>query len=181
MPGESRLWSKVIASIRKLVILLMGIPGRLRSLKDDLLHKAAGIRDTVSGLAERGSEVLDFLRDETTVGAIRVLLSALKGLLRHLKPKKLRLWLHYGTGDPYTLGQHLIGLSFLYGLCGEWIEIQPDWEEKVLEAEGMIKGRLRVFTLLRICIKVLRDKNAKETWRRLQEYKNSKENKQKAA
>jgi len=89
-------------------------------------------------------------------------------LFKHVLPKKLRLYLKYGTGDAYSLANALIGLSVIYGLYGDHVEIEPDWDEEVLLVRGNARGRIILFTLMMICIKVLFSKDIKKLKRRLE-------------
>ena len=89
-------------------------------------------------------------------------------LFKHVLPKKLQLYLKYGTGDAYSLANALIGLSVIYGLYGDHVEIEPDWDEEVLIIKGNARGRIILFTLIVICIKVLFSKDIKKLKRRLE-------------
>ena len=89
-------------------------------------------------------------------------------LFRAILPKKLDLYLKYGTGDAYSLANALIGLSVIYGLYGDHVDIEPDWDNEVLVVRGKAKGRIILFTLVLICIKVLFNKDIKKLKRRLE-------------
>ncbi|MBP5305629.1 MAG: hypothetical protein J6Z02_07230 [Lachnospiraceae bacterium] len=89
-------------------------------------------------------------------------------LFKAVLPKKLSLYLKYGTGDGYSLANALIGLSVIYGLYGDHVDIEPDWDNEVLVVRGKAKGRIILFTLMLICIKVLFNKDIKKLKRRLE-------------
>lgn len=149
---------------------------RIREWKDrvqkawrTLVEKLQSFWNKLVSLWGQWEKIKNLLEQEEVRTSISLIYTEFKRLLRHCKPKEVSVWLRYGTGDPYTLGQHLSALAVLYGLFGEWLEIEPDWEEQVFQLKGSMKGRIRIFTLLRICIKVLTDKNVKAVWEQLHE------------
>lgn len=176
----SRAKTRVGGWIQAVKRFLVGIKERLSGLWQQIL----GIRDKVRNFFEKvqgwknrltyiKNYIEGLMRADYTRPALAQIVSQLKVLLRHLKPKKFSIWVHYGTGDPYTLGQHLTYISILYGFFGEYLTVEPDWDEKILEAKGNVKGRIRIFTLLRICIKVIKDKNIKSLWNEIRKFERS--------
>ena len=67
----------------------------------------------------------------------------------------------FGTGDPCSTGKVLGVLSLIYGLYGEHIEITPDFNNKVLEGNFNVKGRIRLVRIIIIVTKLLLDKRFK--------------------
>lgn len=138
-----------------------------------ILNAILEVWQKIKGLWGNWEQILELWQQETTKTALSLLWQECKKLLLALKPKKYSLWLHYGTGDVYTLAQHLRILAIVYGLCGGHVTIEPDWEKKVILAKGSVKGQIRIFTLARICIKVVTDKNVKRLWKQISEWERS--------
>lgn len=46
-----------------------------------------------------------------------------------LKPKKLRVKLHFGFEDPYHTGQVLALCGMFYAFIGENMDLEPDFEK----------------------------------------------------
>ena len=67
----------------------------------------------------------------------------------------------FGMEDPATTGRILSYVCLLFPLYGEHLEVQADFEQKVLEADVRMRGRIRVFTVLRIALRLYRDKNVR--------------------
>ena len=67
-------------------------------------------------------------------------------LLHVLKPKKLQANVTFGFSDPSWTGYMLAFLGSIYGLIGEYVQIQPDFEERKLEEMHLQKGRSGLFT-----------------------------------
>lgn len=162
----SRMKARIFGWLQAVKKFFFGVRDKIR----DFFGKVEGWKERLAYMKNYVERILqaDYMRP-----AFTQIVTQLKALFRHLKPKKLSIWLHYGTGDPYTLGQHLTYISILYGFFGEYLEVEPDWDEKVLEAKGNVKGRIRVFTLLRICIKVIKDENIKNLWNEIRQFERS--------
>ena len=87
--------------------------------------------------------VIDFLKDEAHKNAWSVVKKEVIRLLIFLKPKKINGKVRFGLEDPYVTGQILAVLSVLYPFYAESLEIYPEFEQKVLEGNINIKGKIR--------------------------------------
>lgn len=106
--------------------------------------------------------ILDFINDDINKRGFHFTYKTLKRLLRHILPRRLRSKLIFGTGDPCSTGQALGIFGILYGIYGNNLQITPDFENKVLIGSHYARGRIRIWTLLIIVIKLLLDKRFKE-------------------
>ena len=101
----------------------------------------------------------DFLHNETNQAGIKHCWSKLWEFLKYIAPQKVKGHIRFGTGDPCITGQ-LLGTAYLfYGLYGDNLSIEPDFDDKLLEAEVKLKGRIRIIRLLIIAIQLKRDEN----------------------
>ena len=66
--------------------------------------------------------------------------------MKHLKPTKAKVDMHFGFTSPATTGSMLGYMARFYPLYGNWLTIYPDFYYKVFEAEGFVKGRIRIGT-----------------------------------
>ena len=83
-------------------------------------------------------------------------------LWRKLKPKVLRGNIVFGTGEPCLTGQILGVAAVFYASFGRGIQITPDFEEKRLEGNLLVKGRISLFTIGIILIRIF----VRGEWRR---------------
>lgn len=88
-----------------------------------------------------------------------------------LKPKKLRVKLHFGFEDPYHTGQVLALCGMFYAFIGENMDLEPDFEKRVLEGSVYVKGRLRTVHMAVFAAKMLLDKNIRSTYHDIREFK----------
>ena len=83
----------------------------------------------------------------------------IKELWRGIKPKKLEGRIHFGLEDPATTGQILGVLSMFLVWYYEHIRIEPDFEKACFDGELSFHGKIRLFTLFKIIIKIIFNKN----------------------
>ncbi len=71
----------------------------------------------------------------------------LKKIVRHIIPRKLKGYLKFGTGDPCSTGKILGAAAMIYPLYAGHISVEPVFEEKMLEFDLKLRGRIRIFTV----------------------------------
>lgn len=81
-------------------------------------------------------------------------------LLKHVRPRKIKSNLHFGFSQPHLTGQALgyiaLGCKF-FGLNPEKLNITPDFDNKILEGNIKMKGRVSIVLLLKIAWKAKRN------------------------
>lgn len=128
-------------------------------------------KNNINILLEKGKKILSFLREEQNKVGFGALWNIAKLILKHIKPTKLKLELQLGTGEPCSTGQVLGILGILYGCYGEGVQINPDFEHAILQGTIMVKGRIRLGSLLIIGIKLLLNKEIRALWNTVQQLK----------
>ena len=103
--------------------------------------------------------------------ALKRLFHEIRELICYLSPGKVRGEMVFGTGDPASTGLVIGGISLLPAAYREGVRITPDFEEKRLEAEGYIKGRVRVVYFLRLLFRLYKDKELKHLWKQINHVK----------
>jgi hypothetical protein len=128
-----KLFTKIKDSLKKLYYIIVEILGKLHKIRT-------------------------FLKNEVNKKGIKYIFLSLKKIFKHIRPQKLKIEGEFGTGDPCSTGQLLGGLAVFYGYYGENAHIVPNFETAILEGSIFCKGRIRLFTLLIICIKLIFNK-----------------------
>ena len=108
---------------------------------------------------EYKEKALAFWNDESNQKTIRLILRQAKAMIRHVLPRKVRGKAVFGFEDPAVTGKVLSGLSVVYAWYGDKVEIVPMFDQKILEAEGSLKGRVQAGVLGVRCLRVLLNKN----------------------
>ena len=93
--------------------------------------------------------------------AIRVGFYELGEIIRHVLPRKLEVFGIVGTGDPASTGQIMAIQGMLYPWHKGNIRLEPDFEEKYIEGELHLKGRIRLGTLGICGLRILLNKNVR--------------------
>lgn len=131
----------------------------IRRIYDKLRAKLESIRGRLRSWNETRERILDFLRDEENRRTLRLIRRQLAALLRHVLPRRIKGRIRFGFDDPYTTGQVLQYVSPFYGLYAGRLELIPVFEERVLEGEGSLRGRIRIAAVLMAAGRVWSDKN----------------------
>lgn len=133
--------------------------------KKDVL---ANIRYTISGFCDKIKRILgniEYYRELIKSDSFQEAFALCKGQLLYLfckiRPKKIVAEWIIGTDDPLLTGEILAAYGILYPLLGPKVRIVGDFDNKRLEGELFLKGKLRVVTFVKIFIKIYFDKNLK--------------------
>jgi hypothetical protein len=129
---------------------------------DKLKTIVTKIQDFFKNLSEKKEKLSAALNNEDYRELAAFLWEQVKALLRIIKPKKGRLYVHYGFDDVETTGKVTMYAAILYGIIGADVKILPDFENKVLEGDAYIKGHIRLIGVARIALRCYFNKNFKK-------------------
>jgi len=153
-PGPEKKGPGIIGKIK-------GLPGRIsqsiRHILEKLKFSFEKICDKLKGIREFVLEKKMWLEDEKNQASLRLLYRQTKRLLIHLRPRKGRCTVTFGFEDPYTTGQVLQAASLIYPFYHRQLFLYPVFDEKILDAEGSLKGRIRLSVILWLVLQVLID------------------------
>ena len=139
----------------------LSIFAKIEEVKGKAKKKWEAFKETFLSLNDKKDAVLRFINAEGTAEGIFYLLAQSKILLKMILPKKIRGWFRFGTGDVYTEGQYLTYLCCLYPLYAGKLEIIPEWEEEVIEVDASCSGKITMFVVLLIILRLLFSKKVK--------------------
>lgn len=149
----------------KMCLLWEKLAGKIRAVFQKIKYTFDQICDKMKLAGEKKEQVAAFLENEVHRSAFAKVMKETVWLKRFLKPKRLESNLHFGFEEPYHTGQALAVLSMIYPFVGEYMNIVPDFEKRVLEGDFFIKGRLRMIHLVILAWKLFWDKNFRSTFR----------------
>jgi hypothetical protein len=153
---ESEFQPKKTGIITKIGKILDGIVNKL-------ISKVKAISEKWSALKRKKDAYTKLWNNKRTKEAVKYMKAQLIILLKHIKPRRWKGKLTYGTGDPATCGQHLGYMSILFPVYGDNFDITPNFNEKICEGDIFMKGRIRLWTVGICILKVLLNKNCKIT------------------
>jgi hypothetical protein len=88
-----------------------------------------------------------------TVKTRKYLKKYLPSLAKHIGPRRIKGYVHYGFGDPAKTGQITGYISLLPFVYQKGFSLRPNFYEKVIEADVNIKGYFMLGYILRIALK----------------------------
>lgn len=142
---KKSIFNKIWDKLKKIRFKIKSIYGKIKKA----YKKAASIKEFLE--LEQTKEAISFLKEQTNA------------LFRYIKPRKVTGRLKFGTGNPASTGEILGIIYIFYKGANDKFIIEPDFDNKVLEGEIHLKGRITVFSMLIIAIKLYRNKNLKDT------------------
>lgn len=149
----------IIAHLKKRIYSLTD---KVKSIIKKTKRKIRAVIRSKDKLKKKIDDIKMIINDEANKEMVRLLYSQLKALFKEIMPVKYKINIHYGCDDPYRTGQLLMYISVFYGLSGINMNITTDFNEKILEGDIYIKGRVRIYKLLMIVFRVYRNKRFRE-------------------
>lgn len=117
--------------------------------------------DTIKKICKNVNDLKEFISDDNTKEAFGFLKKETLILLKHIRPRRIKGYVHFGFDDPSYTG-NLLGLIYmiLRGSPKEF-RINPDFENKVFDGEIHAKGKVQCYLLLIIGIRLYKNDNLK--------------------
>lgn len=92
----------------------------------------------------------------------------IKEIFSIVKPGKLEGYIHFGMEDPAATGDVLGVLAMIYPLYQGFLTINPDFTEKCLDGALKGKGKIFLFSIVKLWIKVILNKNLIKVTKKVQ-------------
>ncbi len=147
------------------------ITDRISKLRKKIKYTFQKICAKIKSLEKTKERIEAFVQNEIHQNAFRRILGEVRRLLRAIRPKKADLRIEFGFQNPAYTGYLLAGISMIYPVIGEFTEIEPDFEHRVLRGEAHISGRLRILHAAIFGLRVIADKNVRTTIRHIRKFK----------
>lgn len=138
---------------------------------DKIKYTFKKLYDNIKALAKKKEKLRRFLTNEIHKNAFLKAVKELKRLLHRLCPEKLDGDIEFGFEDPAYTGYLLAGISLIYPMAGEFLDIRADFENKVLKGSVLAAGKLRLLYILIPAWNLFFDRNVKITYRHIKKFK----------
>lgn len=152
----SRFWNRC----KKIVGSILEFPGKLKK-------KLTNIRLTFRGFYDKIKQWRTLWNEESTLAALHFLTEKGRKLIRHVLPRKIRGSITFGCEDPALTGQILGAVAIAYPLYGKGVAVYPRFEEKILEGQLQMKGRIVAACLLWQAWKIYRNPDVRKTLKKI--------------
>ena len=111
---------------------------------------------------------------EETKTLMNAFLARLLHILKNLLPRKVKGILHFGAASPdvtgYVFGWYCVAQALYPKRL--FLELEPDFENEILECDLLIKGHFTVFTLLLDGLRVILDKRLWRLKKTIEQHRN---------
>ena len=155
----NQIWQKV----RNGFMRLSRLPSQIGQKVSSIGHIWKNLSKRKEHLQSTVEKYHSFWNRTCTQAAKDHILKEVKYLLRHILPRKLEGILTFGFEDPATTGQVLGILCVLAVFTGNHLEVNGNFEGKMLEGDVSIKGHVRLCHIAKSAISLLIDKNIRKT------------------
>lgn len=162
----ARIKSRIKKVFHRLRQRIYSLPANIRSFILRIKGALENMEKTAEKVKGYYRKAALFWEDEENRKTLALIKKEFSRLLLHLKPVRLEGNITFGLEDPCLMGQILSAAALFYPLYGKQLEICPVFDEKILEGEIRIRGRLRLGTILFICIRLLLDRNLRNLFRK---------------
>lgn len=160
---EAHVTAEEAAPKKSLADKIRDCAGRIRDILLKIKKFFENIQYTIRNFCDKIKAAfnnIQYYREVLESDAFRSSLQLCKGelgrVLRKLKPDKFEADFIVGMEDPATTGEILAIFGILYPLIGQHVRIVGDFECDATHIEGelYIRGRIRVFTFIRMALRL---------------------------
>lgn len=157
------LWEKAAHRAEQIKKKIIGL---LRKIK----YTFRGICDRIRLLSDKKEKLKQFVTDERHRHAFSVFRNAAIRFLKRIRPGKLQGRVHFGFEDPSYTGRVLAGLAMVYPLAGEHLQVEPDFENSVLEGDVFVKGNILILDVVILVWKLFWCRDVRATYRDIKSF-----------
>lgn len=127
--------------------------------------------DSIKEMLGAKSELQKFLSDDIHRTSLKTIKDELVIFLKHCQLDQSKGYLKVGLKDPYYTGLLLAFLSILYPFIGAELEVYPEFEKEILEGNFVVKGRIRLWHIIRLVGRCTDDEKIKQTYDYITQFK----------
>ncbi len=148
-------YEKIRTIFEKLTSRIGKTIDRIRYSVNRSLNKLTGINEDISYYKNA------LFNDARNREVIDLLIREIKRVLKAIAPRRIRGHLRYGSDDPADTGKFLAGAAMLYPFYHGKVSIVPAFDDKILEFDLVLKGRIYIGTLVAVLLKLYFNKKVK--------------------
>lgn len=153
--------------LRALPKILRTLFAKIRGLFENIQYTISSFCDKIRSVSDTIEYYRVIVEGEPFKRSFALCSGELLKIFKSLKPRKLEASLIVGMDDPAATGEILAVCGMLYPIIGGHVDVRGDFENKRLEGQLLIVGKLRMFTFLRTAVKVYFNKDIRKLYRLL--------------
>ncbi len=132
---------------------------KIRDKIQDIKCKVKGLIDKLKKLNEKREALLKVYHHKRFEVAKKDAIAYIKALWNIIKPKHLEGRIHFGLEDPASTGQVLGVLAMFLVWYHEFLRVEPDFEKACFDGYLKGNGKIRLFPVVKLVIKIMLNKN----------------------
>lgn len=132
---------------------------KIRQKIQDIKRKIQHFIEKMKKLNEKREALLTVYHHKRFEVAKRDVIAYIKILWDIIKPKHLEGRIHFGMNDPASTGQALGVMAMFLVWYHDFLRIEPDFEKACFDGNLKGNGKIRLFSVVKLVIKVLLNKN----------------------
>ena len=155
-----------------------GILGKIKSIPSKIKAKIKSIRDKIKNIKQKirklnkkKNYILDMKDDPRVISGVNYGKDKLFLIIKRCLPKKLKGRVAFGMDDPATTGYITGAASMFFPIWGPHFDFEPDFENKKIEADVDLKGRIILALLVIPAVKVWFNKDIKYIRKKVRGFK----------
>lgn len=137
------------------------IKKKIISIKNKIIYRFKSICGKIRKVISKIKDFKAFISDEHTKRVLLLIKGELFKLLKYIKPHTVKGYLNFGFDDPSVTGKVLGVYYAIMKKNPKKFSINPDFENKRLETDVLFKGRICLYYLVYIILKVYFNKDFK--------------------
>lgn len=141
---------------------------RLKALISNIRDKIRLWRVKLKEINQKKEDLLIVYHSKRFEVAKQDVMLYIKTLWAVIKPKRLEGYVHFGLEDPANTGQLLGVLAIALPLYDDFLTIRPDFERACIEGNLEGNGKIRLFPVARLVLKVIFNKNLIKVTKKVQ-------------
>lgn len=149
--------NKKIGIVQKIKNILTKFVNFFKNIKFTFVK----VCDTIMKIKDNINYYVKILQTDSAKRALTVCQKQFVYVLGKLSPQKYRVNLHLGFEDPAVMGEVLAVWGMLYPLHMGNIDLQPEFEQSVMEGDFSFQGHVSVFVFVRVACILFFDKDFK--------------------
>lgn len=149
----------ILQKLRSFVERIIEFWNRLKQILSNIQYTIRRLCDKIKDILHNIQYYKEVFESDVFQQSFALCRGELGYALRHLKPTKLKADWIIGTGDPVLNSDILAVYGVCYPLVGQNVRIVADYDAKHIEGTALIKGRIRLFALVRVAWRIYFNKN----------------------
>lgn len=149
-----------------------GLSDKVGKIIDKIISKYENLRAKYDKIKKEIRFWDRMIHDERNQNAAELIKNKLIKLLRIIRPRRVKGFIHFGFDDPATLGRILAYLSVIYPVLPRKLRLEPDFEHADIYGDIVIKGHFSLIVFVAVLVRLYFNRDIRRMLRLYRRHKN---------